>query len=204
MARRGRPRKNGHRYKSGNCRLPQALADAEKTIVLAQPHRRGRPGSDYLCESPLGRLVDRHKLARENHWRGNGNLFRTAGMRGAAFGIGPGLEGVQLKVLFGGEPSRPDERPLYRYRMADSEYEQAKKILRRLAGAGARQETHAASREPVPMAGPRARGSADVCARTSARRAITTLICRSMAASLSLCFSSALSASRNCGSSALC
>ena len=31
--------------------------------------------------------------------------------------------------------TRPDERPLYRYRMADSEYEQAKKILRRLAGA---------------------------------------------------------------------
>ncbi|QGM99985.1 STY4851/ECs_5259 family protein [Methylocystis parvus] len=31
---------------------------------------------------------------------------------------------------------RPDERPLYRYRMADSEYEQAKKILRHLASAG--------------------------------------------------------------------
>ena len=29
----------------------------------------------------------------------------------------------------------PDERPLYRYRMEDSEYEQAKKILRRLADA---------------------------------------------------------------------
>jgi hypothetical protein len=28
--------------------------------------------------------------------------------------------------------TRPDERPLYRYRMADSEYEQAKEILRRL------------------------------------------------------------------------
>jgi hypothetical protein len=32
--------------------------------------------------------------------------------------------------------TRPDERPLYRYRMADSEYEQAKKTLRRVAGAG--------------------------------------------------------------------
>ncbi|MGL4964043.1 MAG: STY4851/ECs_5259 family protein [Inquilinus sp.] len=31
--------------------------------------------------------------------------------------------------------TRPDERPLYRYRLADSEYEQAKRILRRLAGA---------------------------------------------------------------------
>jgi hypothetical protein len=30
----------------------------------------------------------------------------------------------------------PDERPLYRYRMADTEYEQAKKMLRRLAVAG--------------------------------------------------------------------
>ncbi|WP_316205346.1 STY4851/ECs_5259 family protein [Bradyrhizobium sp. SZCCHNS3004] len=32
--------------------------------------------------------------------------------------------------------ARPDGRPLYRYRMADSEYEQAKRILRRLAGSG--------------------------------------------------------------------
>lgn len=32
--------------------------------------------------------------------------------------------------------TRPDERPLYRYRMADSEYEQAKEILRCLAGTG--------------------------------------------------------------------
>jgi hypothetical protein len=32
--------------------------------------------------------------------------------------------------------ARPNQRPLYRYRMADGEYEQAKKILRRLAGAG--------------------------------------------------------------------
>jgi hypothetical protein len=31
---------------------------------------------------------------------------------------------------------RPDGRPLYRYRMADGEYEQAKTILRRLAGSG--------------------------------------------------------------------
>ena len=32
--------------------------------------------------------------------------------------------------------SHPDQRPLYRYRMADSEYEQVKKMLRRLADAG--------------------------------------------------------------------
>lgn len=32
--------------------------------------------------------------------------------------------------------TRPDQRPLYRYRMADSEYEQAKSILRRVAGSG--------------------------------------------------------------------
>jgi hypothetical protein len=32
--------------------------------------------------------------------------------------------------------TRPDRRPLYRYRMADGEYEQAKNILRRLADAG--------------------------------------------------------------------
>lgn len=34
------------------------------------------------------------------------------------------------------ELMRPDLRPLYRYRMADSEYEQAKQILRRLAASG--------------------------------------------------------------------
>jgi len=32
--------------------------------------------------------------------------------------------------------ARPDGRPIYRYRMEDSEYEQAKKILRRLTAAG--------------------------------------------------------------------
>jgi hypothetical protein len=32
--------------------------------------------------------------------------------------------------------ARPDGRPFYRYRMEDGEYEQAKKMLRRLAGAG--------------------------------------------------------------------
>ena len=32
--------------------------------------------------------------------------------------------------------TRPDQRPLYRYRMADSEYEQAKKTLQRMASAG--------------------------------------------------------------------
>jgi hypothetical protein len=42
-----------------------------------------------------------------------------------------------LRAFLGArELPRPDERPLYRYRMEDSEYEQAKKILRHLVGAG--------------------------------------------------------------------
>ncbi|WP_287206820.1 STY4851/ECs_5259 family protein [Mesorhizobium sp.] len=40
------------------------------------------------------------------------------------------------KFLGARKLTHPDERPLYRYRMADSEYEQAKKILRQLASAG--------------------------------------------------------------------
>jgi hypothetical protein len=36
----------------------------EKAQVLAQPHRRGH-GTDQLAESPIGRLVLKHKLRRE-------------------------------------------------------------------------------------------------------------------------------------------
>ncbi|TIO48881.1 MAG: hypothetical protein E5X80_26105 [Mesorhizobium sp.] len=40
------------------------------------------------------------------------------------------------KFLGARKLTHPDERPLYRYRMADNEYEQAKKTLRHLASAG--------------------------------------------------------------------
>jgi hypothetical protein len=70
MARRGRKRKNGHRSANGNIKQPNAaqrhktaqdLIDIEKSVVLAQPHRRG--DRNQLCESPLGRLVLRRKLS---------------------------------------------------------------------------------------------------------------------------------------------
>jgi hypothetical protein len=70
MARRGRKRKNGHSWGNGNLKAPSAaqrhrtaqdLIDIEKSVVLAQPHRRGN--RDQLCESPLGRLILRRKLS---------------------------------------------------------------------------------------------------------------------------------------------
>jgi hypothetical protein len=73
LARRGRAwrkRKNGHRWANGNIKQPNAaqrhktaqeLIDLEKSVVLAQPHRRG--DRNQLCESPLGRLVLRRKLS---------------------------------------------------------------------------------------------------------------------------------------------
>ena len=65
--RAGRPRKFGGREKNG--RIKRASVSArdpmmlEQLYVLRQPHRRG--DTDQLLESPLGRLVIRHKLARE-------------------------------------------------------------------------------------------------------------------------------------------
>jgi len=66
MARRGRKRKNGHRWANGNLKQPNAaqrrktaqeLIDLEKAVVLAQPHRR--KNNDQLLECPLGRLIVR-------------------------------------------------------------------------------------------------------------------------------------------------
>lgn len=69
----GRPRKNGERYPSGQLKRPSTVqqieqaerdkADAEKVVVLAQPHRRGE--QSQLAGSALGRFVLRHKLRSE-------------------------------------------------------------------------------------------------------------------------------------------
>jgi hypothetical protein len=61
--RRGRPRKCGHIYANGNLRPSAAQTNSEKTTVLNQPHRRGR--DSLLCDCPLGRLVEKHKLRSE-------------------------------------------------------------------------------------------------------------------------------------------
>jgi hypothetical protein len=65
MARRGRPRKVGERYASGDLKRGTTLAqmaavemarlNREKLVVLSQPHRRGE--GSQLAESPLGRLI---------------------------------------------------------------------------------------------------------------------------------------------------
>jgi hypothetical protein len=47
-----------------------------------------------------------------------------------------GVQQWQHAFLGARKLTRPDQRPLYRYRMTDGEYEQAKSILRRLAGSG--------------------------------------------------------------------
>jgi hypothetical protein len=48
-----------------------ARLNIEKSLVLAQPHRR-QFGDDQLAESPLGRFVLRHGLRRELHDAGVG------------------------------------------------------------------------------------------------------------------------------------
>lgn len=72
MARAGRKRKEGGRERSGRLQRPTlaqqiaakiATEDAEKVVVLAQPHRRGERGQ--LAESALGRFVNRCRLDRE-------------------------------------------------------------------------------------------------------------------------------------------
>ncbi|HWX14156.1 MAG TPA: hypothetical protein VNY06_04745, partial [Methylocella sp.] len=72
MAWAGRKRKNGHRWANGNLKQPNAaerhrsqrqIEDAEKAVVLAQPHRRGDKSQN--CESPLGRFAIKWKLRHE-------------------------------------------------------------------------------------------------------------------------------------------
>lgn len=69
----GRPRKDGERYPSGQLKRPSTLeqieqaerqrADAEKLVVLSQPHRRGE--QSQLAGSALGRFILRYKLRYE-------------------------------------------------------------------------------------------------------------------------------------------
>jgi len=72
MARAGRKRKEGARWPSGQLRRPTlaerlaaeiATADAEKVVVLAQPHRRGE--RDQKAESAIGRFVMRRRIEDE-------------------------------------------------------------------------------------------------------------------------------------------
>lgn len=68
----GRPRKQGARFPSGKLKAPtlaqmtaaqKSVADAEKLVALAQPHRRGNTSD--LCGSALGRFCLAQALRRE-------------------------------------------------------------------------------------------------------------------------------------------
>ena len=57
--RRGRPRKTGHRYPSGNLRATNEPAISPAAVAATQPHRKGLGdhAADQLAESQLGRMA---------------------------------------------------------------------------------------------------------------------------------------------------
>jgi len=64
--RRGRPRKNGHRYRNGNLRPSHDPAISPAQVAATQPHRQGLGdhAADQLAESELGRMVIRGVITR--------------------------------------------------------------------------------------------------------------------------------------------
>src|SRR5262245_64131701 len=98
--RRGRPRKAGQRYRSGDRRKPAKPAVSPREIAAGMPHRRGLGdlAVDQRAESELGRLVLRGQLdatqgqAGETYlalWRGY--VWTLAGPRELAQGDGHGF-----------------------------------------------------------------------------------------------------------------
>jgi hypothetical protein len=71
--RRGRPRKAGYRYRSGNLIRPShEPAISPTAIAAAQPHRKGLGdrASDQLAENELGRMVLRGQISALQHTAG--------------------------------------------------------------------------------------------------------------------------------------
>jgi hypothetical protein len=62
--RRGRPRKTGHRYPSGNLRAKHETAISPATVAATQPHRKGLGDTaiDQKAECELGRMVLRSQI----------------------------------------------------------------------------------------------------------------------------------------------
>src|SRR5262245_2660903 len=98
--RRGRPRKAGQRYRSGDRRKPAKPAVSPREIAARMPHRRGlgEKAVDQRAETELGRLVLRgtltpdQGLAGETYlalWRGY--VWTLAGPREMASGGGHGF-----------------------------------------------------------------------------------------------------------------
>jgi len=79
--RRGRPRKTGHRYPSGNLRPTNEPAISPAAIAATQPHRKGlgEQAGDQLAESVLGRLCLSGHLSKLQHLAGvtYGRQWRT-------------------------------------------------------------------------------------------------------------------------------
>jgi hypothetical protein len=63
--RRGRPRKAGNRYKSGNLRPTHEPAISPAAVAATQPHRKGLGdrAADQKAESELGRLALRGQIS---------------------------------------------------------------------------------------------------------------------------------------------
>lgn len=70
--RRGRPRKPGQRYRSGNLRPSHEPAVSPAAIAATQPHRKGlgERAADQLGESELGRMVLRGQITGLQHLAG--------------------------------------------------------------------------------------------------------------------------------------
>jgi hypothetical protein len=79
--RRGRPRKTGHRYPSGNLRAKHDPLVSPAAVAAAQPHRRGLGdrAADQLAESALGRMALRGQVSELQHLAGQtyGRQWRT-------------------------------------------------------------------------------------------------------------------------------
>ena len=63
--RKGRPRKPGHRYRSGNLRPSHEPAVSPAAVAATQPHRKGLGdrAADQKAESELGRLALRGQIS---------------------------------------------------------------------------------------------------------------------------------------------
>src|SRR5262245_46406461 len=98
--RRGRPRKAGPRYRSGDRRKPAKPAVSPREIAAAMPHRRGlgERASAQRHEPELGRLGLRGTLTADQGLAGEtylalwrGYVWTLAGPRELAQGGGHGL-----------------------------------------------------------------------------------------------------------------
>jgi hypothetical protein len=79
--RRGRPRKTGHRYPSGDLKAKHETAISPASVAATQPHRKGlgEQAADQLAESVLGRLCLSGHLSKLQHLAGitYGRQWRT-------------------------------------------------------------------------------------------------------------------------------